>query len=361
MSRPRRSRIAIVAAAIVVLTLAPLGADYVRSFDFSFGTPVFGLATDLDGGLLAADAGAGIVKLRRGGGELIASLPGVTDVTPLLFGMFAITGSPGEDVPPTATSQRLYWVSRHGHVTELANLGEFEATVNPVPPEINPNPFDVAAPLWPLGSAVVADAGGNSLLIVDRHGNVDWIASFPEELVSTANVKKLLNCAPGQMMPPPCAAEDMIPAQAVPASVAIGPDGAYYVGELKGFPAPTGESRIWRVKPGARHAVCGTSPDCSIVADGFTSIIDLTFGWDGRLHVVELDEASWFAVEVTRTPTSGTVNKCRWRPISRSFHCEPEAEGLLMPTAAAVDFFGRVNVVVKALIPGEAEVITLRR
>ena len=32
-----------------------------------------------------------------------------------------------------------------------------------------------------------------------------------------------------------------------------------------------------------------------------------------------------------------------------------------MPTAATVDFHGRVNVVTKALIPGEVEVISLKR
>jgi hypothetical protein len=48
----------------------------------------------------------------------------------------------------------------------------------------------------------------------------------------------------------------MIPAQAVTPSVAIGPDGAYYIGELKGFPAPTGESRVWRIDPDAHHVHC---------------------------------------------------------------------------------------------------------
>ena len=49
----------------------------------------------------------------------------------------------------------------------------------------------------------------------------------------------------------------MIPVQPVATSVAIGPDGAYYVGELKGFPAPTGESRVWRIEPGSRNVRCG--------------------------------------------------------------------------------------------------------
>ena len=350
-------------AVIALLAVTPLAAHHFKIFDYPFGTPVFGIATGLDGNPLVADAGSGIVKLKRGGGgELIASLPGVSDVAPTLFGMFAITGGTGPNQPQTALSSRLYWVSHRGTVTEIANLGDYEATVNPDGPEINPNPFDVAALGWPFGSTLVADAGGNDLLIVDRHGNIDWIATFPPELVSTANVKRLLNCVPGQTYPPmsPCSAPAMIPAQAVSTSIAIGPDGAYYVGELKGFPAPIGESRIWRVKPTARHARCGTSPDCTVVADGFTSIVDLAFGWDGTLHVVELDEASWFAVEVN-TPTTGTVNACKWRSRTGSFVCKPEAEGLLMPTAATVDFFGRVHVVTKALIPGEAEVITLNR
>jgi hypothetical protein len=353
-------RVSFAAALTAVSVVAPLAADDLKISDYTFDTPVFGIATGLDGSLLVADAGTGIVKLKRGGGELFAPLPGVTDVAPTPFGMFAITGGT-DDQPATLTSSRLFWVSHTGDAREIADLGEFEATVNPDAAEVNPNPFDVAALPWPFGSVLVADAGGNTLLIVDKKGNIDWIATLPSELVSTANVKKLLNCAPGQTMPPPCALPAMIPAQAVATSIAIGPDGAYYMGELKGFPAPVGESRIWRIKPTARHAKCGTSPDCTVVADGFTSIIDLSFGWDGTLHVVELDEASWFAVEVTQTPTTGTVNACKWRHSTRSFKCEPEATGLLMPIAATVDFRGRVNVVTKALIPGEAEVIRLKR
>ena len=80
-----------------------------------------------------------------------------------------------------------------------------------------------------------------------------------------------------------CNLPPQIPAQPVPTSIAVGPDGWYYVGELKGFPAPTGASRIWRVAPWASWADCGNSADCQVVFDGgFTSIIDLKFGPDGR-------------------------------------------------------------------------------
>jgi hypothetical protein len=204
---------------------------------------------------------------------------------------------------------------------------------------------------------VVADAAANALLVVDREGNVDWVATLPSELVSTDNVKQLFGCPSGP--PDICNLPPELPAEAVVTSIAVGPDGAYYVGELKGFPAPTGRSRIWRIKPNARHATCGASPDCRVILDGFTSIVDLTFGWDGTLHVVELDEASWFAIEVTGTPIGGTVSACKRPPGTGSWICDVEAAGLVMPMAATVDHGGRLKVVTNALIPGAAEIITV--
>ena len=71
----------------------------------------------------------------------------------------------------------------------------------------------------------------------------------------------------------------MIPAEAVPTSVAVGPDGYWYVGELKGFPFTPGTSRVWRIKPGTHNKVCNANAKgntCRVYLDGFTSIIDLT-------------------------------------------------------------------------------------
>jgi hypothetical protein len=63
----------------------------------------------------------------------------------------------------------------------------------------------------------------------------------------------------------------------VPTSVAQGPDGAFYVGELTGAPFYPGEARVWRVVPGQPPAV---------YAQGFTTIIDLVFDPQGRLLVL---------------------------------------------------------------------------
>jgi hypothetical protein len=70
-----------------------------------------------------------------------------------------------------------------------------------------------------------------------------------------------------------------MPMQSVPTSIARGPDGAYYLGELTGFPFPQGAARIYRVEPGRAPTV---------YAKGFTNVIDLAFGREGSLYVLEI-------------------------------------------------------------------------
>jgi hypothetical protein len=337
----------ITVSAIMLALVTAAGIHAVSSYEFA--TPIFKLALAPDGSLLVADAGAGIVELREGVGSLVAELEGVTDVGPIGRGdMFAIRGG-----GPGLTTGALFRVSR-GSTRLVADLYQFEADENPHTAAVDSNPFDVE--VLNGGDVLVADAGGNDLLIVDQNGSVDWIAVFPNEIVSTADIKSLAGCpTPISELAFVCGLPPSLPAQPVSTSVAVGPDGAYYVSELKGFPAPTGRSRIWRVEPGARHANCATSPDCSIVATGFTSIVDLTFGPDGTLYVVEIDEASWFAVEFG-IGVGGTVNACN----PTTWTCSQVATGLPIPIGAAVDRrTGDVYVTINALIPGAAEVIKL--
>ena len=333
---------------VALLAVFPIGGAASGVPTYAFATPIFGLATAPDGSLLVADAGAGIVELRNGEGSLVASLAGVTDVAPIGRGaMFAITaGGPGPD------ARKLFRVSR-GSVQELADLGQFEADVNPDRGAIDSNPFDVAAA---GDEALVADAGGNDLLVVNQKGDVDWVATLPIELASTENLKALAGCP---NPPPPfayaCSLPAMIPAQAVATSIAIGPDGAYYVGELKGFPAPTGMSRVWRIAPGTRHADCATSSACAVVATGFTSIVDLAFAPDGSLYVVEIDEASWAAVELGLPSLGGTADRCQLA----TGKCTEVATHLVIPIAVAISRGGMAYVAINALIPGGASIITL--
>lgn len=334
------------------LFLGAVGLSAATVPPYTFPAPIFGIATAPDGSLLVADYTAGVVELRDGAWSLVAPLPTATDVAPIGRGdLFALTGKDPTGQAPTA--QKLYRVSR-GSVRPIADLYAFERDVNPDGGDVDSNPFDVLA--LNGGAALVADAGGNDLLIVNNRGVVDWVATFPEQLAPTSNLKTLAGCPD----PPPelawaCGLPDVMPAQAVATSVAIGPDGAYYVGELTGIPAPTGMSRVWRVEPGARHEHCGASAACRVVADGFTSIVDLTFGPDGRLYVVELDEASWAAVEFQVGGAGGTVNACDFS----TWTCSPLATGLPIPIATTVGKDGGLYAVIWALVPGFAQVVPM--
>lgn len=152
-----------------------------------------------------------------------------------------------------------------------------DATDHDNPPNpTDSNPYGVE---WLDGShTLVTDAANNTLLLVGPRHDIQAIAKFPNEVISTAGI-------PG--FPGPA----MVPAEAVPTTVAIGPDGYWYVGELKGFPFTLGTSRIWRVAPWARGVDCDASvatAACSLWMGGFTSITGLDFAGDGSLYVVEI-------------------------------------------------------------------------
>jgi hypothetical protein len=353
LQMPDRRKLWCGVAALTLVTGAVLAPESAQASvsSISLAGPVFGMAGAPDGSLLVADAGVGIVEVRKGSSKLVVPLPGVSDVDPIGNGaMYAITGA-GED---NNMAGKLFRASRGAGATQIADLSGFEAAVNPDGGEIDSNPFDVET--LGGGKALVADAGGNDLLVVDRQGRIDWIATLPDELVSTAHAKTLAGCPnPPADLAFVCDLPGMIPGQGVATSVAVGPDGAYYVGELKGFPAEPGTSRVWRIEPGARHAHCGTSPACRVVADGFTSIVDLTFGTNGKMYVVEMDEASFLAVETGQGALGGTVNACN----VHTWTCSAIATGLPMPIAAAVGNKDKVYGLINALVPGQATVIEL--
>ncbi len=332
----------------LALCTALLGTSAAAASGFS--GPLFGLATGPTGELLVADTGAGVVT-QDGTPLAMPPLPGITDIGVLGKGSMWITRTGTE--PTQDTGQGLYRLSK-GKLRRIVDLYAFEQANNPHPGDATEsNPFDVQ-PLPGGDTALVVDSAGNDLLRVDTAGKVKVLAVFPNALAATSNIKSLFGCPAGP--PNICGLPAQIPAQPVPTSVAIGPDGWYYVGELKGFPAPTGASRIWRVAPWASWADCGNTSDCQLVFDGgFTSIIDLAFGPDGLLYVVELDEASWFAVEVLNQPTTGTINAC-----DVSTHaCVEVAAGLASPTAITFGKDGKLWSTEYALAPPLAGVVEI--
>ena len=102
-----------------------------------------------------------------------------------------------------------------------ADLNAYEIANNPdgnEPPDSNAVGFTALnAKNW-----AVSDAGGNSLLTVGKRGE-STVTAFPD----------------GPAVPNPFG-PGMINPQAVPTDVTVGPDGAYYVSQLTGFPLTTG-------------------------------------------------------------------------------------------------------------------------
>lgn len=346
--RPTLPRIASLFLAAGALLAAPMTAAAEEPPAYAFTGPLFGLATAPAGGLVVADAGSGVVVLRKGGGRVLATLPNVTDVAPIgLSSMYAVTGG-----GPAPSDGKLYRIS-HGRKTLWGDLSAFEASVNPDGGAIDSNPFDVAR--LSGGKALIADAAANALVISTAKGRLDWVATLPDELVPTDWIKGFAGCPDA---PPDfafvCDLPDEVPAQAVATSVAIGPDGAYYMGELKGFPAGPGLSKIWRIERGTRHAHCGSDPRCTVVAEGFTSIVDLAFTQSGKLDVVELDEGGFLPLELGFPGEGGTVDRC---DLSTGT-CSVLAGGLSMPIAVA-EKGAATYAIINALVPGGGQVIRL--
>jgi hypothetical protein len=331
---------------VIALLVIPAVAGAIAGFT----GPLFGLSTARNGDLLVADAGAGIQVIHKGQIESTIPLPGVTDVSASKHVLWATTGA--GDNPEADTGQALYRI-RNGEPKLVVNLFQVESKKNPDGNDpFDSNPFDVQS----LGSesALVVDAGGNDLLKVSKNGRVRVLAVFPDEVVSTANIKELAGCPEGP--PDFCDLPDEMPAQATPTSVAIGPDGYYYVGELRGFPGPTDASNIWRVSPKASWAEC-PSRHCKKVFDGgFTSIIDLAWH-KGRLYVAEMDEASWAAVEIFQDGVGGTISSCNVRRGT----CRVIAEGIPQLTAITFDKRGNLWATQNSLVPGGAEVVKIDR
>ena len=92
---------------------------------------------------------------------------------------------------------------------------------------------------------------------------------------------------------------------AVPTGVVKGPDGALYMSQLTGFPFPVGGANVYRIDPR------GGPP--TVYASGFTNIIDLDFGKDGTLYVLEMDSDSLLVGPDEGGTNEGALYTVGWR------------------------------------------------
>lgn len=248
-----------------------------------------GLAFDNHGSLYVAEAGQGgtapcavfsdgmtkcygptgrISRLRNGVQEVVADgLPsnapaggngaaGPANVAVEGGHLFVTDGLGANPLDPTIQPFRelgqgwLIKVHPNSHWDPVTDISAFEAAHNPVgPPDSNPYGLINTG-----GHRVLTDAGGNDLLAV--HGNhVQVLATFPSRPQRNTD--------------------------AVPTTVAQGPDGSYYVGELSGAPFNVGAANVYRVSGGQATVYCS----------GFSFIISMAWGPDGHLYVLQFASA----------------------------------------------------------------------
>lgn len=239
--------------------------------------------------------------------------------------------------PGGATLYR--WTEAEGQV-EVANIGRYQRRRDHDPYDLEKrpgesNPYGVA--VLPDGGALVADAANNDVLHVTPEGAITTVARVKPRVV---RVPRGL----GPDAPPP---GTRIPSEAVITSVAVGQDGYYYFGELRGFPATPGTSQIWRVPAGTTEAVCDpakprTGP-CKRFATGLTSIVALEAGPKGAIYAVSLARQGWLKAETGPNPfaTRGTVIRIAH---DRSVRRALGRDRLVLPGDVAVDRRGRTFV-----------------
>lgn len=215
----------------------------------------------------------------------------------------------------------------------IVDMAAYEAASNPDGGLPDSNPFSA----FSTGSGgVVSDAGANALLNVAEDNTITPLAVFPDTMV---DAPEFLGLPPGTQ----------IPMQAVPTGTVVGPDGAYYVGQLTGFPFVQGAAKVWRVVPGEEPTV---------YAEGFTNVIDLAFDADGNLFVLQItaggllnlnpEDPSTFAGALFKVSPDGTVTE--ETAVSKN---------LVTPGGMAFGPDGTLYISNYGLMPGMGEVISV--
>ncbi len=299
--------------------------------------------------------------ISAGSGPEVGGVSDISFIDDQTFYVIAnLGGDPASraDLPPEMAdlAGRLLRGNLDGSIETVADVAAFETDNNPnsadLGSELDSNPYSVATI---DGGAVVADAGGNDLLMVDDSGAVSLVAVFPSRQFEFPNeLLAAMGGAPEGEGPPPgdeAPAEGgttSIPVQAVPTSVVVGPDGAYYVGQLTGGPFPVGGASVWRVS---------ADGEVTEYATGFTNIIDLGFGPDGTLYVAELDHAGLMDFFGAGNAPVGAVLSVP--PGGGEAQVVVSDERVMAPGGLTVGDDGAVYVSTGTLMPGAGAVVKI--
>jgi DNA-binding beta-propeller fold protein YncE len=214
-------------------------------------------------------------------------------------------------------------MNQNGKMKPIADLAAYEEHADSDGKGADSNPHGVFTDK--AGAAFAVDAGGNTLLQISAKGTVSTVAVLPFRTVQ--------NPFSGQNM-------EMQP---VPTNVVRGPDGAFYVSELTGFPFPVGAARIYRIVPGSAPTV---------YASGFTNVIDLAFDAAGNLYVLEID--------ATSLRLGGPQGRLVRVPAGGGAAVVIDVPGLIMPGGIAIGPDGALYVTNLSVAPGGGQVLRIQ-
>jgi WD40 repeat protein len=248
----------------------------------------------------------GLLSAAGAGGVFATGVHGVSVAPDGRVFAVETSGTPQDigSAPPWARRQagRLFDVTSGKTPVANVSLIEWNRNLDKVKGDRNSNPYAVLAL---ADRQIVADAGANAILQVVG-SKISLLAVLPK------NGK----------------------GQAVPTSIAQGPDGSYYVGELAEG-GGKGKARVWKI-PAA-----GGTPE--VYATGFTNITGVAFGPDGSLFVTQ------FATNLAKNNLKGSVV----RIAPDGSRTKLGGNKLIAPTGAAVDASGAVYVSNFSVLPAK--------
>lgn len=213
----------------------------------------------------------------------------------------------------------LLLVNYTGQITPIVDVAAHETAANPDGGLLDSNLYSLEITNT---RGLVTDAGANALLQIAPNLSITTLAVFPARTVAgpAGNVQM----------------------QSVPTSVVEAADGSIYVGELTGFPFPVGGANVYRVPAG------GGAP--TVVATGFTNIIDIALGPDGSAYVLEHDTNSLL--------TAGNIGRLvKIGPFG--FQTELAAGQLVDPGALLIGADNAVYVSVNSKSAGTGQVVRI--
>ncbi|MEH2117277.1 ScyD/ScyE family protein [Nostoc sp.] len=211
--------------------------------------------------------------------------------------------------------------------TSVADLANYELANNPDQGDLISNPFSL---LLDGNNIIAVDTGANELLSVGTDGsNLKAIATIPRQTLTNPVFPTGASSSPFEI-------------QAVPTNVAKGPDGAYYISQLTGFPFPEGKAKIYRV---------GSDGQPTVYTDGFTQLTDLAFDPEGNLYALQYaNQSLWkgnLDGSVIKIATDGTRTTIL------------NGNGLDSPTGLTIGADGAIYVANRGDSPGLGQVLKI--